>query len=339
MRPVLLSVVEGKNFLLGTFDTASFRDWWRSETFPGSVESIGEPIHVYGQYHVCVVKKTDGTYSIYRTRNAGKSWVEVYNIPYIIYALSLIDHGWIIGSTSHGWIESRLDSGYTWSEISTFAPNCKTIINIDDDILFAHDGTSIWRSTDYARTWSSLLNKNSWYSTPLHYDWHSHTFGWVGNVEPALAGINQTVLVGFGPYLVISEDCGNSWTTHYSGWEGIDVGVGIWRNSDNRTGPVGGTFAPYAGTRILQIILTDGHGCEPNDTAFIIKSLVGSTLYYMYSGPRYAFYSDQGTLVGTGWGWVKTYSMPYKPPSGNIAAYDVLRPGSSSYDIFASITT
>jgi len=68
MQPAVLSVVDGKNFLLGTFDTTGFQNWWKSETFPGEVESIQRPLHVYGQYHVCICKMSNGTYSIYRTK-------------------------------------------------------------------------------------------------------------------------------------------------------------------------------------------------------------------------------------------------------------------------------
>jgi len=151
MQPAVLSVVDGKNFLLGTFDTTGFQNWWKSETFPGEVESIQRPLHVYGQYHVCICKMSNGTYSIYRTKNNGKSWIQVYNTSDIIYTLTLIDYGWIIGSTSVGWIESWQDSGYTWNKISSFAPGCQVVVNIGDDILFAHDGYRIWRSVDYAK--------------------------------------------------------------------------------------------------------------------------------------------------------------------------------------------
>src|SRR5574343_268240 len=103
MIPVVLSILEGKNFILGTFDTTNFQEWWKSEPFPGNVESIGKPTHVYGQYHVCICKMTDGTYSIYRTKNMGKYWESVYNTSDIIYTINKIDYGWLIASTSSGW--------------------------------------------------------------------------------------------------------------------------------------------------------------------------------------------------------------------------------------------
>lgn len=320
MRPVVLSVVDGKNFLLGSFDTTNFQAWWKSEPFPGAVDIIQSPIHVYGQYHVCIVKMTNGTYSIYRTKNMGKSWVQVYNTSSIIYTLTAIDYGWIVGSTSTGWIESKLDSGFTWSVISSFAPRCKTVINISDDILFAHDGSKIWRSTDYAKTWSVVLNKASWYSQPLHPDWSGYTFAWSGYASPALAGVNQTLFVGFGPYLVISEDLGATWTTHPSGWNNSVFNSPNWGNI---------SLCPQTGNHIEQLILTEGVGQTTANSAIMMRNRIGNTIYYMYSGPT-AQYSAS-------WIWQNIFSN--NSTSGTISAYDVLQAGSPLHDILAVITT
>ena len=122
MRPVTLSIVEGKNFILGTFDTTSFQTWWKSLPFPGEVETIEDITHVYGQYHVCIAKMQNGTYSIYRTHDSGKTWTSVYNTSDIIYSITQIDYGHVLASTSTGWLESTLDSGLTWTTISNFAP-------------------------------------------------------------------------------------------------------------------------------------------------------------------------------------------------------------------------
>jgi len=324
MRPVVLSVIDGKNFILGTFDTTSFQSWWKSKPFPGAIDIIQKPIHVYGQYHVCIVKMLNGTYSIYRTKDMGKTWESVYNTSDIIYTLTTIDYGWIVGSTSSGWIESRLDSGYTWSEISSFAPNCKTVINIGDDYLFAHDGTSIWKSEDYARTWSKVLTKTSWYSQPLHEGWSGWTFSWNGDVEPALAGINETIFVGFGPYLIISDDLGNTWTTHPSGWNNSAFNMPNWGNA---------SFSPRANNRILQIIVTEGAGLPTTNSGIMLRNLVGYSVNYMYSGPIVS------SGYSAGWQWSTQFSQPFNSANGMITSYDVQRPGSPLPDLLASFTT
>lgn len=326
MRQVVLSVLEGKNFVLGTFDTTNLKEWWKSESFPGAIDIIYKPIHVYGQYHCCIVKMLNGTYSIYRTKNMGKSWTSVYNTSDKIFTLTTIDYGWIIGSTSSGWIESKLDSGYTWTEISAFAPGCKTVINIGDDILFAHDGTKIWRSTDMAKTWSVVLDKNRWLSKPLHPEWSSCYFSFTGVVEPVLAGINSTIFAGFGPYLVISDDNGDTWMTHIAAWVNNIYNDPRWGNLDNNTIL---NFNPNQ--RILQLIVTKGNGLPTTSCELMIRLLVGSTVYYRHSA-RYNQYT-------AGSYWQTVFSKPYKGLSGEIISSDVQLPSSSLRNLFTSINT
>lgn len=333
LRPVVLSIAEGKNFILGTFDTTNFADWWKSEPFPGAIDEIQQPIHVFGQYHICIVKMLDGSYSIYRTKNMGKSWEQVYNLPGKIYTLNLIDYGWVIASTSTGWIESKLDSGYTWTAISTFAPNCKTVINISDDVLFAHDGTSIWRSYDFARSWSKVLTKTSWTSKGVHDPTETKDFVWSGWAYPALAGVGQTLFVGFGPYLNISEDLGNTWFTHLQGWGGEYWAY--WNGS--RIQGWGGSplFSPLYNTRILQLVMTDTSGTTLDDTVLMARVLKLDTnqVMYAYSGQLYSF--DNKT---TSFAWKTIFTLPFANlDSGIISSYDVLRPGSSEKDKLAVV--
>lgn len=331
LRPVVLSIAEGKNFILGTFDTTNFKDWWKSEPFPGQVDEIQQPVHVFGQYHICIVKLLNGTYSIYRTKNMGKSWEQVYNTVNKIYTLNIIDYGWVIGSTSAGWIESSLDSGYSWLEISTFAPGCKTVINISNDVLFAHDGTSVWRSYDYARSWSKVITKTRWTSKGYHNPALTQTFSWSGWAYPALAGVGQTVFVGFGPYLNISEDLGETWFTHLQGWNSG------WAYYNGPTQGWGGAqlFSPLYNTRILQLIMTDTSGTKLSDTAMMARVLKLDTnqVIYAYSGVDYTKQS-----VRTGFAWKYLFSLPFaNAENGIISSYDVQRPGSPERDDLAVI--
>jgi hypothetical protein len=331
MRPVVLSIAEGKKFLLGTFDTTNFQNWWKSEPFPGQIDEIQQPLHVFGQYHVCIVKMHNGTYSIYRTKNMGKSWEQVYNTPDKIYTLNLIDYGWVIGSTSSGWIESKLDSGYSWLEISTFAPGCQTVINISDDVLFAHDGTSVWRSYDFARSWSKVITKTGWTSKGYHVPSITQSFKWSGWAYPALAGIGQTILVGFGPYLNISEDLGETWFTHLQGWNSS------WAYYNSPTSGWGGSqlFSPLYNTRILQLIMTDTSGTTLNETAIMARVLKLDTnqVMYAYSGQEYSFENKT-----TSFAWKTIFTLPFANlDSGVISSYDVLRPGSSEKDKLAVV--
>jgi hypothetical protein len=354
MRPVALSVVEGKNFILGTFDTSGFQTWWKSLPFPGDVESIEDVTHIYGQYHACIVKLVNGTYSIYRTHDSGKTWKEVYNTSDIIYSITRINYGHVIASTSTGWLESTLDSGLTWTKISSFAPGCKTVINVSNDILFGHDGNHIWRSYDIGRTWSKVLSRTGWVSLP----WHAAEYpddifygSWDGDTYPALAGAGQTIYVGFGPYLNISDDLGDHWFTHLQGWteywayeHGIKWGYGpdeyAWGGAQ--------LFSPCYNTRILQLEMTDTAGTTPDDHVLMARVLTPPTLvsppaivppilqryvHYAYSGNKY-FYETKST----GYAWKIKFTLPFvDEKQGGICSYDVLQPGSSEYNKLAMV--
>lgn len=326
MRPVALSIVEGRNFILGTFDTSGFRTWWKSLPFPGDVESIEDTTHVYGQYHVCIVKLGDGTNSIYRTHDSGKTWVEVYNTTDTIYSITRIDYGHVIASTSTGWLESTLDSGLTWTKISSFAPSCKTVINISDDVLFAHDGSKIWRSYDIGHSWSRVLQKSFWISVGYHDETLTQNFTWNSYAHPALAGAGNSVYAGFGPYLNISHDLGEHWFTHLQGWdEFFATYKGGWGGSN--------LFSPFYNTRILQLEMTDTSGINPDDHVLMARvvDLDTNQVLYAYSGKKYHFEDDPEK--GTGYSWQTRFTLPFADDKhGILCSYDVLQPGSSEYD-------
>ena len=323
MRPVALSIVEGRNFILGSFDTTNFQTWWKSLPFPGDVESIEDTTHVYGQYHVCIVKMKNGTYSIYRTHDSGKTWTSVYNTPDIIYSITQIDYGHVIASTSTGWLESTLDSGLTWSKISSFAPGCKTVINISNDVLFGHDGSKIWRSYDIGHSWSRVLQKSSWTSVGYHDETLTKNFTWNSYAHPALTGAGHAVYAGFGPYLNISEDLGEHWFTHLQGWDQhFATYEGGWGGSN--------LFSPFYNTRILQLEMTDTSGTNPDHYAIMARVLDLDTnqVLYAYSGKKYHF-EDKGT----GYSWKTRFTLPFADDKhGILCSYDVLQPGSSEYD-------
>lgn len=326
MRPVALSVVEGRNFILGTFDTTGFQTWWKSLPFPGDVESIEDVTHIYGQYHACIVKLGNGTYSIYRTHDSGKTWKEVYNTSDIIYSITRIDYGHVIASTSTGWLESTLDSGLTWTKISSFAPGCKTVINIGDDVLFGHDGSKIWRSYDLGHSWSRVLQKSFWFSTGYHDETLTQNFTWDSYAHPALAGAGNSVYVGFGPYLNISHDLGEHWFTHLQGWDKFfSEYKGGWGGSN--------LFSPFYNTRILQLEMTDISGLNSDDHVLMARVLDLDTnqVLYAYSGANYHF--EDAPEKGTGYSWQTRFSLPFADENhGIICSYNVLQPGSSEYN-------
>lgn len=328
MQPVFLSVVRGKNFLLGTYDTGNFQRWWKSEPFPGEVDEIQQPVHVYGQYHICICKMLDGTYSIYRTTNMGKSWTQVYNTDDIIYTLALIDHGWVIGSTSTGWIESKADSGKTWDKISSFAPGCRTVINIGDDILFAHDTNFVWKSEDYAKTWRQVLNVHDfkWISSHSadtggrHYKYRTI---FPGYVPPALCGYGSRVIVGCGCYLLISDDYGKNWTMPAI----ISPDHPVWFDILDDCG-IGWAY-PWCNIRILQLVVTDLVGNKPTDVVVTARVRVIDRGIV-----RYTYCVDKKNMNI----WRTLFDAKYIDDSnGAISTYGVMHVGTSGAEILSVV--
>lgn len=158
MITTLLSRIENYNGFLGSFDQGA--TWWRSEQIPGAAEIISFA-WIYGEYHVCAVRKTNGTYSIFQSYNHGYSWREQLNTVEKIYLVYQPDYGVAIAATDSGWWKSE-NSGTDWSKISTQAPGCHTVKELSNSRLVALDGTYVWYSDDCAATWTkSKINGSS----------------------------------------------------------------------------------------------------------------------------------------------------------------------------------
>lgn len=258
MMPVILTLLPNSLQFVGSFDTENVNEWWLSTPLPGAIEKIVSNCWVGGSIHVAVCLMLDGTYSIYQSLNYGKDWREVYNTADIIYDVDQIDYGWILVSTSGGWLEST-NSADSFHTVSTQAPGCKTVVNIGENILMAHDGDFVWKSTNIARDWTKILD--------VHYiewlDYHdpdqdpNRRTAWNGDSYPALAGVWSRVLVGAGPYLVITENRGTSWTMPY--WYMANAHAAFPE------------ILPYSQHRIMQILHTGTLGNGPEDNMFMLK--------------------------------------------------------------------
>ncbi|MFA5434133.1 MAG: hypothetical protein WC319_14915 [Candidatus Paceibacterota bacterium] len=316
MRPVILSIVENRNFILGSFDIPNLQIWWKSLPFAGGVEKIEDITHVYGQYHVCIVKMLDGTYSIYRTHDSGKTWVQVYNTPDTIYSITKIDYGWVIASTSTGWLESVLDSGLTWEKISSFAPGCKTVINVSDNVLFAHDCNYIWRSYDQAKSWSKVLDVHDFDAAMGgQYNWSRK---WTGYCPPALDGFDGRIVIGCGPYLLYSDMPISS-----------DMTPGDWyiASSSWCLGELP-FISKLSDTKILQVAITDIRSRNPEDATLMIRlhDIKNNKVLYITS-------TNNGTSS-----FNLQFELPYKGDNtGTILSYQVNKIGTAQKDSFAAV--
>jgi len=148
MIPVTLVKLDNYPGFVGTYDTVN---WWETEPLE-NVDRIIDAAWVYGQYHVCIAKNTSDTYSIFQSRDNGRSWQRVLTTDEVLKSVLRIDYGSVLVSSSGGWWKSD-NSGTTWSKVSSSAPNCHTVRELTNEILVALDGKYIWRSNNAGRTW------------------------------------------------------------------------------------------------------------------------------------------------------------------------------------------
>jgi len=270
MQPVILTLLPNRLQFVGTFDTGNYKDWWLSSPLPGAIDHIISNCWVGGSIHTAVCYMKNGSYSIYQSTNYGRDWSEVLNIPEQIHQIEQIDFGWILASTAAGWLEST-DSATTFHVISTQAPGCKTVVNIGEDIFLAHDGNKIWKSIDKGRNWSQVLDCHNIVWQNFHGGQRTTT--WTGDVYPALAGVYNRILAGCGPYLLISENQGSTWTMPW------------WYMGDPNT--LFPEILPFNQHRVMQILHSDCLGTGPEDNVFLIR------IHHIHDGIVRHYYARQ----------------------------------------------
>jgi hypothetical protein len=189
MIPVTLSKLDNYPGFVGSFDLIN---WWKTEPLSGSIEFINDVTWTYGQYHVCSAKMLDGTYSIYQSKDNGYSWKSVLNISEVINTIYCPDYGVALAATSDGWWRS-LNSGTSWTKISTSAPGCFCVKKLNNEIIIALSTNKVWRSTNQGTTWTTIL-------TPA-----------TNIIYPALDGTTSDLLLGIGNELYYSDNAGSTW--------------------------------------------------------------------------------------------------------------------------------
>jgi len=235
--PVAIINLPNQPFLLGTFDTTNFQNWWKSKPFPDTIQFIKKGFHVFGRSHLAIAKRADGLWAIYRSLNYGIDWERVFLAAEgeVIYEAIIIKFGWVIVNTSTGFYES-VKAGVvgSWTKISSLpgASATPAFCNAGvGDVLLCTDGRYIWRSTDKARHWTLVCDQASvgtrgWYKTNaelLDIEGFAWTYG--SPLTPAIAGANGEVVCAYGPWITTSEDGGLHWNV---GW--IDVWFFHWKN-------------------------------------------------------------------------------------------------------------
>lgn len=220
MRRVVLTHLPGLNYFIGTFDLTNYQDWWKSAPLPGAIQTIEHALWVGGPMHLCLAKMVDGTWSIYLSFDYGVNWQLVKNSAVEIMDIELVTFTWVLYSDANGdWWEST-NSGLTWTKVCTAGPVGKAFFVLhkgENVIVFNHDGRYIKKSTDIARTWTTVCDLNT--VAIVGDDYHDlGSYYYTGLRVPAINGANGVIHASNGPYLAWSLDNGNEFTTCHS-WD------------------------------------------------------------------------------------------------------------------------
>jgi len=331
MSPVVLVSLPNANFLLGTFDTANFKRWWRSRPFPDDLENIKKGFHIYGRTHLALAQRTDGRWAVYRSKNYGIDWARAWLAAEgeVIYDIVLITYGWAILNTSLGFYET-VDSGVTWTLVLGLpsAPNAPAFYNIGGgDVLVCTDGRYIWRSTDISRSWVLVCDMDSIEFSGEGY--HNGTVHYTGPSKACIAGASGKVFAAHGPFLAISTNAGLTWSdlvrwaiynASYSSYypPRSIIYDRIWGQS-NLNSPA---------FLISQILITSVDGPTGDDVCFAVRTddllpVSGETSLYSRVFVTFsAYYANYGYQKN--WFFKLKYQQYRSPTDGlQLSSYDV----------------
>jgi len=339
MTPVALVSLPNLPYLLGTFDTTKFREWWRSNAFPDDLENIKKGFHIYGRTHLALAKRKDGRWAVYRSKNYGIDWERVFlaAVGETIYDIVLITFGRAILNTSLGFYET-VNAGTTWNLVLGLpsAPNAPAFYNIGNgDILMCTDGRYIWRSTNIARSWTRILDMQ----TIMHVDAKNYVGRYTGPSIPCIAGANGRVIVAHGPFILMSENAGLSFA-YVPNWDWSSAAgpasllppqaVVHNRMWDMTTNP---------GFLISQLLISSVDGTSGEDVVFILKlndvrPVSGFTDLFAWTFKSFTSGTKTGSVVGINTWWKPVFQQYLMPKEGecNITSYDVAVMGQSSND-------
>lgn len=351
MRKVVLTHLPGLNFFIGTFDLTNFQKWWKSAPLPGEIENIEHAIWVGGPMHICLAKMMDGTWSIFLSFDYGVHWQLVKNSTVEIMDIELVTFTWVLYSDANGdWWEST-NSGLTWTKVCTAGPVGKAFFVLhrgETNIVLSHDGRYITRSTDIARTWSTVCDLNR--VVIQGDDYYSYPRRYTGNRVPAINGANAKCFASNGPYLAESLDHGATWHSSTS-WDNAWTSGGQDIVLDYETNTYHSCFPPLniverARNKFLinDIIISSIDGPTKDDVAFMLltKDLYGNPPYNRV----FKTFSGRAWWRGayTNWHnfWFKfVYQQAVSQGVLELSSYQLVVPGGNAWDrlVFSAMRT
>lgn len=354
MNPVVLMAVPSLPYLLGTFDTTRFRNWWRSNAFPDELENIRKGFHIYGRTHLAIAQRTDGRWAVYRSKDYGINWQRAFLAEpgEAIFDLVLITYGRAIMNTSTGFYET-VNAGATWTKISDLPgpSSVPAFCNIGGgDVLLCTDGRYIWRSVDIARHWSLVCDSHSIKFNSLSASDDPNTGVYYTDLsKPCIAGACGRVFAAAGPFLLISNDAGVTFKP-YRYWQGDARANPDWYNLAPPYNLVAGRLWPNPSPPpfiITQILITSIDGPTGADVQFLVRyndlrPLSGESMLY---SRVFTTYGAAGRIhqVFMGNAWFKYVFQQYVADydATQITSYDLPVTGAAYSDrlVFSAQTT
>jgi len=357
MNPVVLMVVPNLPYLLGTFDTTSFRTWWRSNAFPDAIETITKGFHIYGRTHLAIAQRTDGYWAVYRSKNYGIDWERAFLAASgeKVYDLVLITYGRAIMNTSTGFYET-VNAGKSWTKIASLpgASAVPAFCNIGGgDVLLCTDGRYIWRSTDIARHWTLVCDAHTilFGSTSSSDDPSGSKYKtyYTNTSKACIAGACGRVFAAAGPFLLISEDAGLTFKG-YRRWMGDARYDTDWSDLAPPHSLVAGRLWPVPSSPpfiITQILVTSIDGATGADVQFLVRYndlqlLSGESVLYSRVFTTYGASGHiHGVYMGNAWFKYVFQQLVADYDATQITSYSLPVTGAAYTDqlIFSAQTT
>lgn len=172
-------------------------DIWTSSS-PLSGVVIINTWEIYHLQKIVLVVTESGHYQIFRSVNM-KRFSNVHDHATEIYNIFYIDEGVALFSATDGWW-STTTAGVSWNYLDDgVGAKAVATVQIADgewEIFACGVDKKIYARNYPTGTWSEVYDA---------------TILWSGKWYPAIAGGVAGILVGIGPYLIRSEDLGESW--------------------------------------------------------------------------------------------------------------------------------
>jgi photosystem II stability/assembly factor-like uncharacterized protein len=176
--------------------------------------NVIDTLHIYA----CGITPSGGCFV--RTSDGGYNWdIVPFSSSAFLFKTFFIDslHGYVTGSgasLSSGSVYKTLDGGRTWQQVKTSSAYLTNITCLNKDTCVAVGAHGqIYLTTNSGNTWADKsIDTTSLFGVAA----------WSEKVFYAIGGNN-----GDSTYLYYSDDAGQTWTKHYTGYKDRSTGLQV----------------------------------------------------------------------------------------------------------------